>query len=328
MFLQKNIFLLIISMCLFTQLHTSQNPQQQNQQPDDQQQNQPKPTWQDKFHESQIKRNDLLNKLDEEKNSISHETASAGVQVLAKVAGDQIGNGINYGIRWLSGDLAEEQQLLEQKKQYDKEIQALNVEQGKKQIEHLNSQTTTQKTQDKQLNGQLIREKIEVLTSMCNRGVFDNEKCTRESKELWDQLEALYGKKDNNTTENNTTPSNNNSSESSNNDPKSNNNQNQKNDQNKPKEEGFFKTLAGYSLFVATAAGTMADSIADYSFEYVTGLEQLKDTFIGKYKKGINRALVAVTLYAILHKSYSLYKAYQAEKNATEDDIFNDDDED
>jgi hypothetical protein len=81
-----------------------------------------------------------------------------------------------------------------------------------------------------------------------------------------------------------------------------------------------------YSILAATAAGEVADSLADYSFKYITSLDCFKDTFIDKHHIAINRALVAVTLYAITYKSYSLYKAYRAERNITEEDIFGDDD--
>lgn len=101
----------------------------------------------------------------------------------------------------------------------------------------------------------------------------------------------------------------------------------EKKDKEEPKGDGFWKTLATHFMLAAATAGTMTDSIADYSVEYITGHDLFKDTFVNKYKKVINRTVVAVTLYAILHKSYSLYKKYQAERNATEDDIFADDED-
>jgi len=92
-----------------------------------------------------------------------------------------------------------------------------------------------------------------------------------------------------------------------------------------PKKDGFLTYLATYCVLGATTAAAMADSIADYSFGCATSLDCFKDTFIGNHQKAINRVLVAATAYAIAYKSYSLYKAYQAEKNLTDEDIFNDD---
>ena len=92
-----------------------------------------------------------------------------------------------------------------------------------------------------------------------------------------------------------------------------------------PKKDGFFSYLATYCVLGATTAATMADEIADYSFGCITSLDCFKGTFISNHQKAINRVLVAVTAYALAYKSYSLYKAYQAERNLTDEDVFNDD---
>jgi len=92
-----------------------------------------------------------------------------------------------------------------------------------------------------------------------------------------------------------------------------------------PKKDTFFSYLATYCILGATTVATMTDSIADYSFGCVTSLDCFKDGFIGKHQKAINRVFVAATAYALAYKSYSLYKAYQAEKNLTDEDVFNDD---
>jgi len=92
-----------------------------------------------------------------------------------------------------------------------------------------------------------------------------------------------------------------------------------------PKQDSFFTSLATYCVLGATAAGTAADAIAEYSFKNITDLDCFKDTFISNHSLGINRALVAVTATIIAYKSYSFYKAYQAERNFREEDIFNDD---
>lgn len=92
-----------------------------------------------------------------------------------------------------------------------------------------------------------------------------------------------------------------------------------------PKKDTFLTHLATYCVLGATTAATMADTIADYSFGCVTSLDCFKDTFISNHQKAINRVLVATTAYALAYKTYSLYKAYQAERNLTEEDLFNDD---
>ncbi|HLW73397.1 MAG TPA: hypothetical protein VKR54_05100 [Candidatus Babeliales bacterium] len=96
-------------------------------------------------------------------------------------------------------------------------------------------------------------------------------------------------------------------------------------DKDKQKKDSFMSSLLTYYSLTTAAAAAAADNLAYYSFKNITDLECFKDSFIDKHSTAINRALVAVTLTALAYKTYSLYKAYKAEKNAQDEDIFNDD---
>lgn len=91
------------------------------------------------------------------------------------------------------------------------------------------------------------------------------------------------------------------------------------------KEDGFFKAMATYCVLAATTAATTTDTIAEYSFKNITDLDCFKGTFINKHHVIINRTLIFAILTAATYKGYSLYKAYQAERNFNDEDIFNDD---
>jgi len=98
-----------------------------------------------------------------------------------------------------------------------------------------------------------------------------------------------------------------------------------KKDETKPEKKGLIKSLTPHiALAAATTAGFL-DTIADYSLTPLTSLDCFKDTFVDKHATKINRTLIAATLFTIVYKSYHLYKAYRADKNITEDDIFGDD---
>ena len=86
---------------------------------------------------------------------------------------------------------------------------------------------------------------------------------------------------------------------------------------------GLFAAIAAPCYVVATAAGKCADSLAGYSFAYITESSRLKDTFIGKHATGINRALVAATIIITTYAAYSLYKSKT--QTDDDDDIFADD---
>lgn len=80
--------------------------------------------------------------------------------------------------------------------------------------------------------------------------------------------------------------------------------------------------VASFAL-AATKTGKIADTIADYSFGYITNLEYLKGSFVDKHSVGINRALVAATAVIITYAAYSLYKSKS--QSDDDDDIFSDD---
>ena len=88
-------------------------------------------------------------------------------------------------------------------------------------------------------------------------------------------------------------------------------------------KNSLFTLITTPFIFAATKTGKIADTIADYSFAYVTNLECLKGSFIDKHHIGINRALVATTVAVITYSAYKLYKAKTYVDN--DDDIFNDD---
>lgn len=334
MSLQKIIFLLIIinTYSIF-QINCSEDPSNQANNTasmPDQGQKEDKKSAQDAYYESKIKRNDISNEIEQYKNSLPHDLKEAALKVGTQIATDTIAQGINYGVRWASGEIQEEKEQKAQNKQYEEEGKVLLREKEKIDIELTQSSALSHKAQERLFKIQAIQGKIEITNNMCSRGIFDSDTCNQKNNALYAELEALFkgSETDNNSEKNdNVTPPNNNASTTDKKENQPNNNTNQRDDQNKPKGDGFWKTLARHFMFAAATAGTMADSIADYSVEYITGHDLFKDTFVNKYKKAINRTVVAVTLYAILHKSYSLYKAYQAERNATEDDIFEDDED-
>jgi hypothetical protein len=76
-------------------------------------------------------------------------------------------------------------------------------------------------------------------------------------------------------------------------------------------------------ILAVTKAGECADSLAGYSFAYITNLNCLKETFVAKHAVGINRTLVAATLVMTTYAAYKLYKAKTYVDN--DDDIFGDD---
>jgi hypothetical protein len=96
-----------------------------------------------------------------------------------------------------------------------------------------------------------------------------------------------------------------------------------KNSEIKQPTNSLLSMAAAPFVIVATKTGKIADTIANYSFAYVTNLKYLKGSFIDKHSIGINRALVAATAALITYKAYSLYTTKTHNNN--DDDIFSDD---